>query len=56
MFHHVIYVFCIFVTVWQGIIFIGNALNGSLESFGNLNILLMAAGITGIILRANGLW
>lgn len=56
MFHHIMYVFCVFVTVWQGIIFIGNGLNDSLENFGDLNCLLFAAGITGIILRANGLW
>lgn len=56
MIHRLLYIFCVFITAWQGIIFVGNALNDSLESFGNLNILLMAAGITGIILRANGLW
>lgn len=56
MINSILYIFCVFVTVWQGIIFIGNFLNGSLEDFGSLNILLMAAGITSIILRANGLW
>lgn len=56
MINYILYVFCVFITVWNGIIFVGNALNGTLGGFGNLNILLMAAGITGIILRANGLW
>lgn len=56
MFQRALYVFCVFATVHQGIIFIGNAINGTLEYFGDLNVLLMATGITGIILRANGVW
>lgn len=56
MMNSILYLVCVFLTVWQGIIFVGNALNDSLEGFGSLNVLLMTMGITGIILRANGLW
>lgn len=51
MIGNLVYAFCIFMTVWNGLIIVLNALNDSLESIGNLNIFLLSVGVTGIILH-----
>lgn len=55
MFHNLVYAFCVFMTAWNGLVIGLNLFNDSLESVGVLNILLLALGITGIVLRNGSL-
>lgn len=53
----ILFVVCIFVAVWMGIIFVGCALNKTLGTgFPRMNILLLALSVTGIITHAIGMW
>lgn len=53
----VLFVLCIFVAVWMGIIFVGCALNNTLgTNFPAMNILLLALSMTGIITHIIGIW
>lgn len=53
----IIFVACIFVTVWMGILFVGAAINKSLgRDFPLANILLWSLSITGIITHIIGIW
>ena len=53
----ILFVACIFVAVWMGIIFVGCALAKTLSTgFPAANILLLALAITGIITHIIGIW
>lgn len=56
MLNAIILILCVFLTAWQGTIFVGNALNDSLEMFMPSNILILATGITGIALHCMGVY
>lgn len=52
----ILFVICIFMAVWSTIIFIGDAINGTLSTFKPSNIVIYAASITGIITHVIGIW
>ncbi len=51
-----LFTMCIFLAVWQGILFFGNAFNRTLGHYGSINILLFALSITGIITHVIDIW
>lgn len=51
MFSSIAYAICVFMAVWNGLVIGLNLFNDSLESIGVLNILMLALGITGIVLH-----
>ena len=54
---NIIFVICIFLVIWQGILFIGNCCNGTLaKGFPVFNILLLALSLTGVITHIIGIW
>lgn len=51
---NLLFAFCIFMTVWSTILFIGKLLRG--EGFPAGNVLIYTAAITGIVTHIIGIW
>lgn len=53
----ILFILCIFVSIWNGIIFVGCAISKSLATgFPAMNILLWAITLTGIVTHVIGIW
>lgn len=51
-----LFVLAIFMVIWQTIIFVGNALNKTLNTYKPLNIFVYAVSLTAVITHLMKIW
>ena len=56
MFTTLLFVLALFMVIWQTILFAGNALNKTLETYTTLNIIIYAVSLTAIVTHLMNIW
>lgn len=51
-----LFVLALFVAIWQTIIFVGNALNKTLNTYSSFNILMYAISLTAVVTHLMKIW
>ena len=54
--HNLLFVLALFIAIWQTILFIGNALNKSINMYKPLNIFIYAVSLTALVTHLMKFW